>query len=39
VPPVISVVVINPSSVVALTITGTAEVYPNPARPDVHTLS
>ena len=39
VPPVIGVIVIDPASVMALTITGAANVYPNTARPDVHTLS
>jgi len=39
VPPVIGIVIVDPSSVMALTITGAAEIYPNTARPDVHTLS
>ena len=39
VPPVIGIIVIDPASVMALTITGAANVYPNTARPDVHTLS
>ena len=37
--PVIGIVVIDPPSVMAFTITGAANVYPNTARPDVHTLS
>src|SRR3954447_16729608 len=39
VPPVIGIVVIGPPSVMALTITGAADVYPHTARPDVHALS
>jgi hypothetical protein len=39
VPSVIGIIVIDPASVMALTITGAANVYPNTARPDVHTLS
>ena len=39
VPPVIGIVVVDSPSVMALTITGAANIYPNAARPDVHTLS